>query len=251
MIPRHLQLAFSLVGRRVTVPVAQCVHYGAFRYGCGEPHPYETYACKLIRDSDRGGARAWLVEFLRHYRPRHFGEAIGADLGQRHGLWHYPWARRRPADDGWFEDPLGFPDIVTQFCEEGIPWFRIEQEFFWLERSIFSIRRHGYREQKPGIVARKLVRADGTESFLILDGNHRLSALVALGHREVSLSYLPAATVREESCSDWRQVREGRFTKDDARAVLRSYFEGNPRWRTSPVPAPLLETPPREALLPI
>lgn len=153
----------------------------------------------------------------------------------------------------WFAgcgDPLEFPDIVTQFCEEGVPWFRIEQEFFWLERAIFSIRRHGYREQKPGIVARKLERADGAESFLILDGNHRLSALVALGSREVTLHYLPAATVREASCSDWRQVRAGRFTERDARSVLRAYFEGDPRWRTSLVPAPLLELPPREAVVP-
>jgi hypothetical protein len=250
MSPWHLRFTVPLLGRRVTVPVEQCVHYGAFRYGCDEPHPYETYACRLVRHSDRGGARAWLVDFLRHYRPRCLGEAIGAKLEQRHGLWHFPWARRLPADGGWFDDPLGYPDIVTQFCEEGIPWFRIEQEFFWLERAIFSIRRHGYRNQGPGIVARKLVRADGVESFLILDGNHRLSALVALGHRVVSLSYLPAATVRETSVSGWRQVRAGRFTERDARAVLRAYFDGNPHWRTSAVPASLLEVPPREAVVP-
>ena len=250
MNPWKLRVAFRLMGRNVTVPIAQCVHYGAFRYGRNEPHPYETYARKLVRDGDRGGARAWLVEFLRHYRPRSFGEALGVELGAKHGLWHYPWARRVPADDGWFDDPVGYPDIITQFCEEGIPWFRIEQEFFWLERAIFSIRRHGFREDpRNGITARKLVREDGTEAFLVLDGNHRVSALAALGHETVPLHILPIATVRERAVRSWAQVRAGRYTEADARAVLRAYFGGNTRWRTTETAAPRLECPPPESLV--
>jgi hypothetical protein len=239
-----MSLAFRILGRRVRVPIAQCVHYGAFRYGRGEAHPYESYARLLTGPEGRAAAREWLVDFLRHYRPRHFGEALGATLSGRHGLWHYPWARRKPANDGWFADPLGYPDIITQFCEEGILWFRIEQEFFWLERAVYSIRRHGYRPE-PGVVitARRLVRADGTEAFLILDGNHRISALAALGHAEVELCYLPIATVRESKLAGWRQVGSGGYTREDARAVLQAYFNGNPHWRTTEQPAPILETP--------
>ncbi len=251
MMPLKMRVLFRFLGRRAVVPLAQCVHYGAFRYGRGEPHPYETYARKIVSEGDRGAARAWLVEFLRHYRPRNFGEALGVELGGKHGLWHYPWARRVPADDGWFVDPLGYPDIITQFCEEGIPWFRIEQEFFWLERAIFSIRRNGFLEDRyNGITARKLVQADGAEVFLVLDGNHRVSALAALGHDTVPLHYLPVATVRERAVQSWTQVRAGRYTEADARAVLRAYFIGNARWRTTDTPAPLLECPPSESVVP-
>lgn len=238
------RLAGRLLARRVTVPIAQCVHYGAFRYGRGEDHPYETYA-RLLADGGRARARAWFVDFVRHYRPRHFGPALGARLAAEHGLWHYPWDRTLPANRGWFDDPLEFPDIVTQYCAEGLLWFRIEQEFFWLERAFYSIRRFGYRPEKgEALQARRLQRVDGADAWLILDGNHRLSALAALGHREVEVQFVPHAAVEEKKLAAWPQVRRGVYTAADAAAVFHAYFAGNPRWRVAETPAPLLECPP-------
>jgi hypothetical protein len=245
MIPRCDWWAFRFFGRRISVSIDRCVHYCAFRYGREEEHPYETYARLLVRDGDRGAARRWFVDFIRHYRPRDFGAALGLDLGARHGLWNFPWDRARPGNEGWFSDPLSFDDIVTQYCEEGLLWFRIEQEFFWLERSIYSIRRNGYHE-KPhfGIFARRFIREDGEEAFLILDGNHRLSALSAIGHRSVDLSYLPRGTVREADAPHWPKVLSGEYDERDARLIFRAYFSGNQRWRIASEPAPLLELPP-------
>lgn len=237
-------LAARLFARRITVPISQCVHYGAFRYGRDEMHPYETFGRMLVKEGDRAGARAWFVDFIRHYRPRHLGEALGVTLAAEHGLWHFPWDRQLPADAGWFDDPLGFPDIVTQFCAEGILWFRIEQEFFWLERALYSIRRHGWQPARGGpLQARRLVRADGTAAYLILDGNHRISALAALGHESVEVEYLAHATVEESKLEAWPQVRRGTFSPADARAIFGAYFAGNPRVRTTAQPAPLLEQP--------
>lgn len=234
-----------LFARRVTVPIRDCVHYGAFRYGRDEPHPYETYARTLVRTGDRAGAREGLVSFLRHYRPRDLGQALGIKLGATHGLWHYPWDRRLPDNDGWFDDPLGFPDIVTQYCDEGILWFRIEQEFFWLERAIYSIRRFGYRpEPAHPIWTRPLVGTDGSTVHLVLDGNHRLSALAALGQTTVEVSYFPHTVVREAGLAAWPQVRTGIFSPADARAVFRAYFTGNQNIVTTDLAAPLLECPP-------
>lgn len=232
------------LGKRVTVPIARCVHYGAFRYGHDEPHPYETYTRLLVRDGNRPAARAWLVRFLQHYRPKTFGESIGASLQGSHGLWHFPWVRRRPAECGWFDDPLGFPDIVTQFCPDGILWFRIEQEFFWLERSVYSIRRRGYQPGGiNGVIGWRFVRSDGSDTFLLLDGNHRVSALAALGFESVELMYLPGDTVYERDLLKWPQVRNGYFLEEDARRVFQAYFLGNLRWVTTEVAAPVLERP--------
>jgi hypothetical protein len=243
MMPWGYRLRLGLLGKRVTVPIARCVHYGAFRYGHAEPHPYEGYTRELAR-GNRCGARAWFVEFLQHYRPRTFGEAVGAELEGKHGLWHFPWLKHRPDDDGWWDDPLGFPDIVTQFCDEGILWFRIEQEFFWLERSFYSIRRNGYKPGRAaGVVGWRFVRTDGTETFLLLDGNHRVSALAALGHAAVELAYLPHHTVSERDLLRWPQVTAGTFSPKDAAAVFRAYFDGNRAWRTAAEPARLLERP--------
>jgi hypothetical protein len=228
----------------VTVPIARCVHYGAFRYGHDEPHPYETYARLVSREQNRQAARTWLIEFLQHYRPRSFGEAIGAQLDGRHDLWCFPWVQRRPPNCGWFDDPLGYPDIITQFCAEGVLWFRIEQEFFWLERALYSIRRHGYQPGGvDGVIGWRFLRADGQEAYLVLDGNHRVSALSALGNETVELMYHPRDTVDERQVRHWPQVMAGYFSEVDARRVFNAYFDGNPRWRISDLAAPLLERP--------
>ncbi|MES2696144.1 MAG: ParB/Srx family N-terminal domain-containing protein [Verrucomicrobiota bacterium] len=243
MISWRYRLRLRVLGRREVVPLAKCVHYGAFRYGRSEPHPYETYN-RTLAQGNRREARAWFIDFLRHYRPADFGAALGVDLERKHGLWHYPWLKAQPADNGWFDDPVGYPDIVTQFCLEGILWFRIEQEFFWLERSFYSIRRNGYRpELGDPIVAWRLVRRDGETAFLILDGNHRISALAALGHETVEVNYLPSFSVREEVAARWPQVANGNYSENEARTVFNAYFEGNSRWRTTTQPAALLETP--------
>lgn len=243
MIPWPLRTALRFMGRRVTVPIAQCVHYGAFRYGRGEEHPYETYA-RLSVQGDARRARAWLVEFLQHYRPRHFGQALGVALSREYPMWNYPWAAKWIDSGAWVADPNDAPDIVTFYAEAGVLWFRIEQEFFWLERALYSIRREGYRPRElGGIVARKLERADGVAAYLILDGNHRLSALAALGHETVELTYLPRSTVRETGAGRWWQVENGRFAERDGRAVLRAYFEGNSRWRVTDAPARIIGRP--------
>lgn len=238
------QMRLRLLGRRVTVPISRCVHYGAFRYGRDERHPYESYVRRLARDGNRRAARDELIEFLRHYRPETFGDAVGVTLKGRHGLWHFPWSKHLPENNGWFEDPLGYPDIVTQFCAEGILWFRIEQEFFWLERAFYSIRRHGYKPGGVGgVIGWRFRRADGEEAFLLLDGNHRVSALAALGHATVELMYFPRATVRETEAARWPQVASGLFSAADARNVFNAYFEGNAKVRTTEVAARLLECP--------
>ena len=239
----RVRARLRLFGRRVTVPIARCVHFGGFRYGLGEPHPYETYV--LRAQEGRGAeARAWLVEFLQHYRPGTLAEALGVQLDRNYDLWQFPWMRDRPPTNGWLPDPFQIPDIITHFSNEGVLWFRIEQEFFWLERALYSIRRYGYKPvNERGIIAWRFLRVDGSEAFLILDGNHRLSALAALGHETVELSYVSRDTVNERDAARWPQVKANVFTTADAIRVFHAYFDGNRNWRTTSTPAPLLERP--------
>lgn len=228
-----------------TVQVSACVHYGAFRYGRGEYNPYETYLVDLLRDGDPQPARRRLWEFLRHYRPRHFGEALGADLRETQALWRYPWSRGQPPP-AWVERDEDCPDILTHFLDRGVSRRRVEQEFEWLEKALESIRQHGYQPKRFGstVLARKLVRLDGAQSYLLQDGNHRVAALVALGRREVEVSCPPWLTVREAELSGWFQVRCGACSAADARWIFHAYFEGNVRPRTVDSPAPIWEDVP-------
>lgn len=236
-------LAFRWLAREETVPIADCVHYCGFRYGRGEYNPYETYLHMTVGPEGPDRARDRFYEFLQHYRPADFGAALGLHLNRRYPLWLYPWSRRAPARSGWQEDPDDFPDILTHFSPKGILRRRAEEELGWLNRALTSIRANGYQPAKFGsaIEARRFVRRDGRTAWLLHDGNHRVSALSALGVERVSVRYLPLATVREMDLPRWTQVKNGVYEADDAAKVFGVYFDGNLSPRTTDQSAPFLE----------
>lgn len=227
---------------RETVSVAACVHYGGFRYGRGEYHPYETYLVDMLRDGNTGGARQRLLDFLRHYRPRDFGSALGVRLRTNQPIWRFPWSRAEPAA-AWVERLADCPDILTHFLERGVPLGRLRQEFGWLEGALESVRRNGYQPGrfKNTVLARKLIRSDGGSAYLLLDGNHRVASLAALGVREVTLTCPPWLAVWENRVATWPQVRRGLCPADDARQIFRAYFLGNAGYRTTESTAPIWE----------
>lgn len=229
-------------GREESVPVETCVHFGGWRYGCSAVNPYENYVISLAAAAPVAAAREQFVEFLRYYRPRHLGEALGIDLEREYRLWHFPWAKSVPAA-AWLPEPRACPDILTHYSLNGVLRSRIEEEFGWLESTFYSIRERGYQPARFSgpLHARRFVAADGSTRNLMLDGNHRLSALVALGHRSVDVRYLEAATVREVELPTWKGVVDGIFTEDDARRVFKAYVEGNQTWHIAAVPAHILE----------
>lgn len=234
---------FRWLAQTKAVPIAECVHYGAFRYGCGDVNPYEDYATALVRREPLVLARERFVDFLCHYRPRDFGEALGVELGGRHELWHFPWEAETPAA-AWVAEPDDAPDIITHFSERGILRFRIEEEFLWAEKLFHSIGRHGFRAkagERP-IEAREFWAAGGAKRYLITDGNHRVSALAAIGKKTVVVRSAPWAAVRETACTEWPRVRDGSCTAEDALRIFRAYFNGNHRTRTTEVPATVLES---------
>lgn len=228
--------------RPAAVEVSSCVHFCGFRYGCDHFNPYEDYLQALTAGCHRDAARQEFIGFLQHYRPRDFGEALGVALRRSYPLWLYPWSRRTPPP-AWQPRQEDCPDLLTHFTPAGIARARIEAEFAWLERALESIRMHGFQPERfrAPILARRLVKADGRVAWLLLDGNHRVAALSALGIDQVRLRYFPIATVSETGLPRWNQVRNGRYDAGDARLVLNQYFAGNRRPWTGSEPAPLLE----------
>ena len=240
-VQRWLRRGF---GRCAQVPISDCVHYGGFRYGRGEYNPYETYLQQLLHEGSEA-ARSRFIEFLRHYRPRHLGAALGLELKREYALWHYPWSRlssRTDESGAWCDDPDDCPDILTHFSDRGILVRRIEEEFVWLERAMYSIRRHGFQPDRFGdpLFVQKLVGRDGRTAHLMLDGNHRLSALSALGETMAPVHWAPWSVVREEHLARWPLVRDGSYETEDARKVFHAIFNGNQCPRTCESPAPLL-----------
>ncbi|HEY4246047.1 MAG TPA: hypothetical protein VGM64_04270 [Lacunisphaera sp.] len=234
-----------LLTRREEIPISSCVHYCGFRYGRGEFNPYENYVIALSNGESLQQVRERFEDFLQHYRPENFGEALGISLTRAYPMWEFPWFPRSVRScekGGWFNSPSDVPDIITHFSKAGISRHRIDEEFSWLERAYFSIREVGYQPSRFAghISALKLINDDGDSRYLILDGNHRMSALVALGISRVTVAYRIHMTVRVSRYAKWPQVVAGFYSKEDARRVFEVYFLGNLSPRTTENAAPII-----------
>lgn len=231
---------------RVEAKISQCVHYAGFRYGHKEYNPYETYIRRLHEKEDISAIRAEFINFLLHYRPRCFGEALGINLSRKYPLWLYPWANKKKFwkinyASGWFKDPNKIPDIITHFSDSGIPMPMILKEYGWLHSAYQSIISNGYNPEVWGYPkARLFFKENGEAAYLMLDGNHRLSVLSTLGFSSLLLDHYPSDAVRNIDIDSWQGVRNGFFTKEDAVNIFEAYFSGNKKYYTTTTCPPIL-----------
>jgi len=249
----------------IRVPVHLCRHYYGFRYGCNAFNPYENYVVGLHRGVPQQELRRKFEEFIVWNRPRNFADALDIQINASIPLWSYPWEGPVPENHGWHLGLDEIPDILTHFCEAGVKRSRIEEEYLWLHRAYQSIKHNGYRPKDQsrtffGDTGEKYVvrqnndgpkghsyikvreMTDGfTRVYLVEDGNHRLSALVALGVGEVLVEHLPRETVYLSDLPNWPQVKSGIYLPTEAEQLLRAYLQGVEDFPRSLVPATLLE----------
>jgi hypothetical protein len=226
----------------LSIPIDRCRHYNGYKYGSSAFNPYENYIVGMQQGVDRAVLRARFEDFLRHFRPRDLGELLQVPLSRRVPMWVYPWDARAPIrpNGGWIENAAEIDDIITHFSEQGIQRSKIAGEYFWLERALDTIATQGYRPQQFSYI-NVLELRDGNESvYIVKDGNHRLSSLVAFGHTHVAVSCDASETVDLAKCVRWPHVVSGLYSVADARALVRAYFTGVTGFRRAEVPAEIL-----------
>ena len=236
------------------IPIDGCVHYCGFRYGHNEYNPLETYLCDVYNRVPITQARRKFIHFLLHYRPRHIGEALGLEnLSRNYPMWIYPWDVKDPRNTSraWCHSPISCPDIITHFCESGILSLRIDEEFLLAERVLHSISENGYNPESRHVLKPQsmsytpvqtfeLRRSDGRSAYLLLDGNHRVSALSALGRKFVMVEQASTNIAFEKECNDWYGVRKGFYTREDALRIFNAYFKGNTNYQSTSFPATII-----------
>lgn len=227
--------------------IKQCVHYCGFRYGNGEYHPYESYVTRLHRKEPLKKIRGEFEQFLKYYRPRDMGEVLGVELSRPYPLWLFPWSSRwkywrTKESAGWSASAGQIPDIITHFSMAGVPRRMIDHEYGWLHGAYESISAEGYNPEKYGYPHGQLLLGhDGRIACLMLDGNHRVSALSALGYESLVVKYRQSKSVSIQHIDEWTGVKNGFYTKDDAVILFNGYFSGNPDYCKSSVPASIIE----------
>ena len=89
------------------------------------------------------------------------------------------------------------------------------------------MKTHGYEPDRYSYISVRELRGDRS-AYLVTDGNHRLSALSALGKTSV-LVKLPFGTTVDRSKADrWPLVKAGMVQLEDAIRIFDAYLEGNP-----------------------
>ncbi len=215
---KSLLSRFILTRRRV--PISRCYHYRGFRYGGFGGNLYEDYVIGLSKGRPLAELRSTFASALLSCRPRTLAEALGITLRVQ-SAWQFPW--NIAGEQLAVRDPRLNPDIVCHFCESGILASHINREFRWLESAFESIKTLGFRPTEFGYLKCLELKGEHDSSYLVLDGNHRISALHALGFTDVLVLVSPLA-VRRSDVSTWPQVLGGTYTVDEALLVFDRYF---------------------------
>lgn len=213
--------------RIVTVRVDRCYHYRAFRYGGFGNNPYEDFVVALAAGEPVADVRAAFAKVVLTTAPRTMGEALQLEL-PGWPAWAYPW-EADAAMPATVVEPADNPDIVSHFCAAGVLSSHINREFGWLERAFKALWAEGYRPDLYGHVICLELRAEERSSFVVLDGNHRISALYALGITELEVQVAKRRCIVRDEVDCWPAVASGARQRSDALAVFDRYFqEANP-----------------------
>jgi hypothetical protein len=148
--------------------------------------------------------------------------------------WSFPWVPAAHEVSPPIAEPAENPDIVCHTCDQGVLVSHVNREFAWLERAHASILSQGYRPGSHGYVTCVELVGERETSYLVLDGNHRISSLHAVGSRELQIKQSVGSRVHRAEVERWPQVRNGTYSVGDALQVFDRYFAA-----TNPALVPL------------
>jgi hypothetical protein len=215
-------IARRLTDTKRTVAIDRCRHYRGFRYGGFGNNPYEDYIVGLSTGQPINALRVAFVRAILGTRPRTMTDALQVDVGPV-PAWQYPWIAS--VGEGFaISEPAANPDVVCHDCDQGILVSHINREFRWLESAYANIKTTGYKPKEFGFLRCLEFIGENSSSFLVLDGNHRISAMHAIGLREVEVVISAMERVRRSEASSWPQVVNGTYSLTAALAVFDRYF---------------------------
>lgn len=206
-----------------SIPVSACRHYRGWRYGGFGNNLYEDYIFGIENGASISDLRLTFSRRIFGIRGHNMGELLGIALSKTYVPWIYPWSWNSA-----FEHRKEFlaaqnPDIVCHTSPDGILSSHINREFQWCETALSSIKKFGYKPEAYGFIrVLRLIGNKNDASYLVIDGNHRLSALVAIGIPHTNA--FVAGTIRLDHLWRWPGVMLRKFQKEDARAIFQRYF---------------------------
>jgi hypothetical protein len=229
----------------IDTPLAMVRTFGALAFACTMDggSPFIEAMIAYGKGECTSYAESALRRFYETWQPRNLAEAFAIDLSAASPLliayppilFITPWAgsdSMRLADRAIASLPrksrrLGGKWAISRFSGPVSDAYG-EMRFANLVRVYESMRSRDTDSQPPAR-ANLLIR-DGEARLLIADGNHRVSAAVALGRDrapiiiESSGKYGPAV-IRREEAANWPGVRSGMFSESQALDIFDRIFD--------------------------
>lgn len=205
-----------------TIAIKDCRHFRGYRYGLYSNNIYEDYIVGISKGVDLQQLRLQFVKRIIGMRATNFAETLNISLSKEVPNWDYPWnIKATKADFTAFNNP----DIVCHTSADGaILISHINREFIWLENAFTNIQSEGYLPEKNTYITVLKLISHGRNSYIVLDGNHRISTLAALGVSYCKMRVLTNYFLNENFHYLWFGCLFRKYTQQDALSVFLRYF---------------------------
>jgi len=209
------------------ISIKDCRHFRGYRYGLFSNNLYEDYLYDLKNNCDINEIRLKFIRRILGTRTTHFAETLGINLTKNYANWDYPWNALKTTS---MFSPSKNPDIVCHASQNGVLVSHINREFKWLEDAYLSIGNNNYLPKLYGYITVLRLKFNNRYSFLVLDGNHRISALAASGETHCLMNVFSNFSLNNKLWYLWFGLLFRGYAKIDAQAILSRYF-----WENNPV----------------
>lgn len=163
-----------------------------------------------------------LYRYHNEFTPEDMCQAFGRESSMCDlPLFVFPWGRFRLGCNK-LKDPL-----KSRFCGP-TELDRIQKEFLDSINLYLDIKNNGYQiiRRRSVIGGTFIINKNLDKRFIVLQGNHRMSALTALGHKKVLVYTMPGYLnkIDENKIDSWEEVRRGNCSKNLALEIFRLFF---------------------------
>lgn len=203
------------------VDIDLCYHYLGYRYGGYKNNLYEDFIVGLYQGKDIAQVKLQFMNRIFGTRTFEFGEALKVNLRQKYPKWSFPWSPTNHASNSAHSNP----DIICHTSKAGILASHINREFEWLIAALENMK-NSYQPEKYGYITLLELYNGALSHYIVLDGNHRISALHALGHKKIEVKVLPKK-INYRYRYFWKGILSRKFNIHDAEIIFNRYFYEN------------------------
>jgi len=215
----------SLFRNWYEVSIEECCNPYAMRFGGEGWHFLVETLRELENNQNIPLQETILYQYHKQYCPTVIGEIFQSSELSKQYEFEYPWGnwknkgpygRSKPFSETRYQGPSS-DDFIKKQYDNIVSIYE-------------SMKIEGYRPLEYGFIGGTfLLSADQERLFVVHQGNHRMAALTALGVKKIKVVTIKGfiKNINEKQVDNWHYVKTGKWRKDDALKLFRSFYTEN------------------------